>query len=86
MSKEAKKPTLLFELFSNGFLKCSPYNNRSLQSNTTAFNSYSYRLILGLHVSTLGGSSSGPNNNIDPNILFYKYVVGSPTFTDQSIS
>ena len=40
------------------------------------FNSYSCRFILGLHVSTLDGSSSGPRNNIDPNILLYKYVVG----------
>jgi len=45
-----------------------------------------YRLILELHVSTLGGSSSGPHNNTDPNMLLYKYVVGSPTFTDKSIS
>jgi len=29
-------------------------------------------LILGLHVSTLGGLSSSSHNNIDPNILLYK--------------
>ena len=39
---------------------------------TTFFKIYSYRLILRLHVSALGGSSSGPHNNIGPNTLLYK--------------
>jgi len=63
----------------------STSNNRSLQSSTTDFNTYSYRLLLGLHVSNLRGSSSGPHNNIGPNILLYKCVVASPKFTDKSI-
>jgi hypothetical protein len=41
----------------------------SHQSNATVFNNIHKRIILGLHVSTTDGSSSGPHNT-DPDINF----------------
>jgi len=44
----------------------------SLQSNTTVFSSIHNRIIiLGLHVSTSDGSSSGPHGNIDPDTQMF---------------